>query len=178
MRKTYDIKKVLGLTVTAAVIAAAYFMWASELDALTARRQANQQTAALTRTEAGEMALARIGGGRLLQCDWAQDGQGARYQLVAVAGNMRYDMELDALSRAWIRYDATTVIQADYDGAAAVIGPDEALRIASAVNAGTVSRCVLQDEDGRMVYAVEFYSDALARTVRLDAVTGELLTQP
>ena len=114
------------------------------------------------------------------QQDW-EDGR-AVYEVEFYSGNTEYDYEIDAITGAIRSADRDvegfTVPTTSSSSSTAAISVDRAKQIALAeVPGGTVFKCQLDRDDGRLVYEVEVYSGSTEYDFEIDAQTGAIISR-
>lgn len=99
------------------------------------------------------------------------------YDVEFYSGNIEYDYEIDAVTGA-IRSSDRDVegFVPSTSGTAASITADRAKEIALAeVPGGTVFKCELDRDDGRLIYEVEVISGSTEYDFEIDATTGSIV---
>ena len=114
------------------------------------------------------------------QQDW-DDGR-AVYEVEFYSGNIEYDYEIDAITGAIRSADRDvegfTVPNTSSSSSTATITADRAKQIALAeVPGGTVFKCQLDRDDGRLIYEVEVYSGTTEYDFEIDANTGAIISR-
>lgn len=110
-----------------------------------------------------------------VRLDW-DDGR-AEYEVEFYSGNVEYDYDIDAITGA-IRSSDRDVegFVPSTSGTAASITADRAKEIALAeVPGGTVFKCELDRDDGRLIYEVEVISGSTEYDFEIDATTGSIV---
>ena len=148
--------------------------------------QGTAQSSYITADRAKEIALADAGLSASsvvfirAQQDW-EDGR-AVYEVEFYSGNTEYDYEIDAITGAIRSADRDvegfTVPTTSSSSSTAAISADRAKQIALAeVPGGTVFKCQLDRDDGRLVYEVEVYSGSTEYDFEIDAQTGAIISR-
>lgn len=148
--------------------------------------QGTAQSGYITADRAKEIALADAGLSASsvvfirAQQDW-EDGR-AVYEVEFYSGNTEYDYEIDAITGAIRSADRDvegfTVPTTSSSSSTAAISVDRAKQIALAeVPGGTVFKCQLDRDDGRLVYEVEVYSGSTEYDFEIDAQTGAIISR-
>lgn len=148
--------------------------------------QGTAQSNYITADRAKEIALADAGLSASsvvfirAQQDW-EDGR-AVYEVEFYSGNTEYDYEIDAITGAIRSADRDvegfTVPTTSSSSSTAAISADRAKQIALAeVPGGTVFKCQLDRDDGRLVYEVEVYSGSTEYDFEIDAQTGAIISR-
>ena len=148
--------------------------------------QGTAQSSYITADRAKEIALADAGLSASsvvfirAQQDW-EDGR-AVYEVEFYSGNTEYDYEIDAITGAIRSADRDvegfTVPTTSSSSSTAAISVDRAKQIALAeVPGGTVFKCQLDRDDGRLVYEVEVYSGSTEYDFEIDAQTGAIISR-
>ena len=148
--------------------------------------QGTAQSNHITADRAKEIALADAGLSASsvvfirAQQDW-EDGR-AVYEVEFYSGNTEYDYEIDAITGAIRSADRDvegfTVPTTSSSSSTAAISADRAKQIALAeVPGGTVFKCQLDRDDGRLVYEVEVYSGSTEYDFEIDAQTGAIISR-
>lgn len=148
--------------------------------------QGTAQSGYITADRAKEIALADAGLSASsvvfirAQQDW-EDGR-AVYEVEFYSGNTEYDYEIDAITGAIRSADRDvegfTVPTTSTSSSTAAISVDRAKQIALAeVPGGTVFKCQLDRDDGRLVYEVEVYSGSTEYDFEIDAQTGAIISR-
>ena len=148
--------------------------------------QGTAQSGYITADRAKEIALADAGLSASsvvfirAQQDW-EDGR-AVYEVEFYSGSTEYDYEIDAVTGAIRSADRDvegfTVPTPSSSSSTAAISVDRAKQIALAeVPGGTVFKCQLDRDDGRLVYEVEVYSGSTEYDFEIDAQTGAIISR-
>lgn len=115
------------------------------------------------------------------QQDW-EDGR-AVYEVEFYSGSVEYDYEIDATTGAIRSADRdvegfTVPSTTPSTSSGATITAERAKQIALAeVPGGTVFKCQLDRDDGRLVYEVEVYTSTAEYDFEIDAQTGSILSR-
>lgn len=148
--------------------------------------QGTTQSSYITADRAKQIALADAGLSSSnvvfirAQQDW-DDGR-AVYEVEFYSGTTEYDYEIDAITGAIRSADRDVegfaVPSTSSTSSTAAITADRAKEIALAqVPGGTVFKCQLDRDDGRLIYEVEVYSGTTEYDFEIDANTGAIISR-
>lgn len=145
--------------------------------------QGTTQSSYITADRAKEIALADAGlsasGVTFIRANLDWDDGRAVYEVEFYSGSTEYDYEIDAVTGAIRSADRDVEgFTVPSTSGGATITADRAKEIALAeVPGGTVFKCQLDRDDGRLVYEVEVYSGTTEYDFEIDAQTGSILSR-
>ena len=145
--------------------------------------QGTTQSNYITADRAKEIALADAGlsasGVTFIRANLDWDDGRAVYEVEFYSGSTEYDYEIDAVTGAIRSADRDVEgFTVPSTSGGATITADRAKQIALAeVPGGTVFKCQLDRDDGRLVYEVEVYSGTTEYDFEIDAQTGSILSR-
>ena len=134
----------------------------------------------ITAERAQQIALAETpSGSTVVKCQFDWDDGRAQYEVEIRNGWTEYEFEIDAVTGAIRSADRDVEgFTVPSTSGGATITADRAKQIALAeVPGGTVFKCQLDRDDGRLVYEVEVYSGTTEYDFEIDAYTGDVLSR-
>lgn len=128
---------------------------------------------AISLKDAEKIALEDVNGEIVKSQEEIDDGH-KKFEINIIKDNVKYEFEIDRAGNI-ISKDSETIDT--HNNNDAYISIDEANKIAlESVGGGTIIKNELDDDDGRMIYEIEIMKDNMEYDVKIDAISGEVIS--
>jgi len=139
----------------------------------------------ITAEKAQEIALAKTGGGTVVQCKLDYEHGRKVYEIEIVNGNTKYELDVCATDSQIYDYEQETITNTGSSAgnstgdqnatSGSIISAERAKEIALAkTGGGTVVKCKLDYEDGRQVYEIEIIDGRVEYEMDIGATDGKI----
>ncbi|CAM3272164.1 PepSY domain-containing protein [Filibacter tadaridae] len=140
---------------------------------------AAEQKGLLTIEEIETIAV-KSAGGKVVGIELDRERLGDVYEVEVQSDGIEYDLDIDAKTGEVLRTDKDDMDDDDQDDNVVptdvkFITQKAATEIAMKQAKGTVSKIVLDNDDGRVIYEIEIKDDTYEYDFDIDAISGEVL---
>lgn len=144
---------------------------------------ASGSTSEISAERAKEIALAKTGGGTVVECKLDYEHGRKVYEIEIVNGNTKYELDVCVTDSQIYDYEQKTISNPgntkpvdNITGGGSGITAESAKQIAlSKVGGGTVTECKLDYEHGRQLYEIDIRYNGWEYEIDIDATTGDIV---